>query len=255
MSTEALAIPKTIQVAAPEGAELLTTADKALEEARAVVIDSQDMAEIANEELVSIKRKAKALDEQRKAIVDPLNLAVKNINALFKPALERLDTAEGIVKTALINWDTEQQRIAALAKAKAEKDAAEARERARRDAADALQQAAEAEDSGDTVAAETFAAMAVAAEQTAELVVAAPAVAAPVRLAGTSIRKTWKARLPENDEQKLALLRFIVANPQYINLVEVSAKECNKIASALKANMKIDGLTAYEDRNLAASTR
>jgi hypothetical protein len=253
---ETVAIPSSVAISAPDRAELVKTSTKFLADARAIVIDSTDMLEIANDELGAIKKKWTALEDKRTSLVKPLNDVVKGINDLFRQPLADLVEGEKIIKGAILTYTVEQERIAREAREELERKAREQRELAEkqeREAREQLQMVATSGTDEDVEAAQSL--LAEAEEKTA--VVNAPVfyVAPSPKLAGTSVRKTWKARLPETDDDKLKALAFIIANPQYLHLVEFSQTECNKLAVAMKRHMKIDGIVAYEDAAVAARAR
>ena len=64
--------------------------------------------EIATELLSQIKTTLKEVEKKRKTITQPLNLALKNINSLFKEPADKLKDAEGVLKTAILDY---QERI------------------------------------------------------------------------------------------------------------------------------------------------
>lgn len=83
--------------------------------------DAEDYA-IAAEGLKEIKRIAKDLEERRKKITQPINAALREFNALFKPPQKLLSNAEGYFKLQLQKYDKlveERSRVAMLAAAEA----------------------------------------------------------------------------------------------------------------------------------------
>lgn len=84
-----------------------------LESAESMIVDCQEMFEIAADELRAVKKLAKEIEEQRKEAVAPLNEAVKAINALPKPAQEILAKAESIFKSKMAEFSDAQRQIAA----------------------------------------------------------------------------------------------------------------------------------------------
>ena len=88
------------------------------------VIQSDDEYADAAEILKIVKHKFKVLDEERTISVKPLNDEVKEINAWFKPALERLKDCEAELKRIMgaysLAKQQEQQRILAEAAKAAE---------------------------------------------------------------------------------------------------------------------------------------
>lgn len=88
------------------------------------VIQNDEEYEDAAELLKVVKHKFKVLDEERTVSVKPLNDEVKEINAWFKPALERLKECEGELKKIMgaysLAKQQEQQRLLAEASKAAE---------------------------------------------------------------------------------------------------------------------------------------
>jgi hypothetical protein len=250
------AIPSSLTITAPDRAALVSSSTKLLEDAKAIVIDSNDMLEIANDELAAIKGKWKALETQRDSLVRPLNDTVRAINTMFRGPMDVLVQGEQIIKSAMLTYTTEQERKALEERRRLEREAEERRLQAEKEAAEAREKLEEAAATGSDEEVAVAQAQVIEAEQAASTSLAPiHYVAAAPRLSGTSVRKTWKARLPETDEDKLKALAFIVVNPQFLHLVEFSQSECNKLASAMKANMKIDGIVAYQDSGITARAR
>lgn len=71
-----------------------------------------DLAE-ANEVLLAIKRTANNIEKKRKAITQPLNASLKEINAMFKEPASKLKVAETIIKAEMLNYQDRVDRRAA----------------------------------------------------------------------------------------------------------------------------------------------
>lgn len=83
--------------------------------------DDEDYS-IAAEGLREIKRISKDLEERRKKITQPINVALREFNSWFKPDQDILKKAEAYFKRRLEEYDTlkaEQSRVAMLAAAEA----------------------------------------------------------------------------------------------------------------------------------------
>lgn len=95
-----------------------------LEVMKGYVIQSDDEYADAAELLKVVKHKFKVLDEERTISVKPLNDEVKEINAWFKPALDRLKECEAELKKIMgaysLAKQQEQQRLLAEASRAAE---------------------------------------------------------------------------------------------------------------------------------------
>ena len=101
---------KVISISMP-GSELKEEAQLLLSQAQSYEISSPEMYEAAAEDLRSIVTKKKDLDTQRKKITKPLDEAKAAVMDLFKPPIDFLTKAEGILKRGLSAWDEEQERI------------------------------------------------------------------------------------------------------------------------------------------------
>jgi hypothetical protein len=213
----------------PDSAALTSRAQAALAFIEAFQVDSNENFELAADELKAIKTRAKALEDQRTGITGPINTALRGINALFKGPVDLLERAESILKTKMIGWQREQERVAAEARRVAEEAAAAERRRlaeeaaARQREADAqAAAAAKAQAEGDaqaaalaTANAQRAAAEAQAAATTAQIVVApvVPINAPKAKGISTSTKVDFEVT------DLLALLQHVVAHPELVHLV------------------------------------
>jgi len=243
-------------IAAPDANQLNTRAQSALAMVESMVIDSQETYDLAADELKAIKSKAKTLEEQRTAITGPINKALKAVNDLFRAPGAYLEQAEAIIKRKMIGYTTEQERIAAEQRRKAEaairaEQARIAKEAAEREAA-AQAEAAKLIEAGDAEkAAEVQAEAAIEAASlaaTAQVMTAPVAAPAVAKVSGVSMRSAWKAECTD----KAALVAFVAANPQFLNLLDVNTSALNQMAKAMRETMKIDGVRVYEEKQLAS---
>jgi hypothetical protein len=226
-------IPETITVGAPNIA-LIGQSSKQLTLAKAYVIDSAEIAEMAASDLQGVKALLKNVDEERRKITDPLNEAVKAVNNLFRPATQYLEEAERILKGGILGWNQKVEAEARAAQAAADAAARKERERLQAEATALAQQ-------GHAEAAE-------AVRETAA-VISAPVVASPApKVTGISSRGTWKARVTD----KMALIKFIAEHPEFEHLLDANATQLNQLAKAMKEKMKVDGVEAFEEKSIAS---
>lgn len=267
---------ETVAVSVPDSNALSGSAQRALTSANSIVIDSHEMYQIGAEDLANIKRRQKDLEEQRTGIVKPLNEAVKRINDMFRAPMDFLTQAEGILKRRMIGYTTEQDRLKRIEEAKlraeaekraneertrleAQRRADEERSRIEREKLEAAK--TEALEAGNAVQAAKIEArveglaeeLAIKADSIAEqvsMVSTAPVVPAfsTPTIKGVSARGIWKAEVTN----KLALVQFVAANPQYLNLLEPATKELGSIAKALKDQARIDGVHIFIEMSLAS---
>lgn len=112
---------------------LHTSAD--VEEAKELIIDCPAMLEDNGQEMVAIQTKIKTVEDERKAMVAPINEAHAKVQAFFKKFSDPLTEALAIRKQKHGAYITEQNRIAAELQRKADEAAAAERARLAKEAA------------------------------------------------------------------------------------------------------------------------
>ncbi len=253
----------TVSYDASSAIVLATKAQNALTSASDFVIDSHTMYELASDDLMQIKTLQKEVETKRTNITGPLNQAVKAVNDLFRSPKEYLDKAEATLKRAMVTWSTEQERLAAEARAKAEAEARAERERLakiEREQAEAArkaqEEAAAAAAAGDTEAAAAAHAIAEAATQqaaiaamTANVVTVVPEVEQAAKVSGISGRTTYAAQV----DDLLALVKAVAEGKAPIEAIQADAKFLNAQARAFKKQGQLyPGVTAVAERSIAA---
>lgn len=226
-------------------------------------IKDQETYESAASLLTTIKAMAKSLDESRKKITNPLDVAKKAVMDLFRSPADQLALMESEVKDRMIGYQNEQEKIRREKEEKLRKEAEaeerrqreikekqerewrekeekarKEREAAEREAAKAKSEKArkEAEERAAKAEAEQMKAARMAEErriEAASVQVVAPIVAPTVsKVAGVSTRKDWKAR---------------VVNPDLIprDYLMVDESKLNKVAAATKGSLSIPGVQMY----------
>jgi hypothetical protein len=148
-----------------------------------VKIDNPQDYQVCGDAMIDIKKRSKSIEEKRKEIVTPLNEALKRVNALFKPPIERLDAIAARISAAM-SWY--QRRAEEEARQERERLAVEAAKEQERLRKEAEKQAVRAEKSGD----EQSAAMIRSAAET--MTVPAPVVQTSIpKVQGIGYRETW----------------------------------------------------------------
>ena len=245
--------------------------------AQEYVVDSPDMLQTAGEDLRAIKSLQKEVEEKRVAITGPLNQALSAVNNLFRAPEDYLVRAEGSLKSAILTYQQEQERIAAEARRAAEEEARRERERlmreareqeakARQAAADAraaAEAAAKAKAEGDEEAARQAQEQAAAATEAAEaaestaqdaeiesaVVTAVPVAEAPRSVSGLSGRVTYSAKV----EDLMKLLQAVVDGKAPIEAVTADEKFLGAQARAFKkAGELYPGVVITASRSIAA---
>lgn len=209
-------------------------AANSLETARAYQIDSQEMRDMAGDDLQQIKRLQKSIEGQRLELTAPLNAVVKRINDLFRPPKDWLDEAERMLKGAIIGYD----------QAQAEKAAEEQRQRDDAVRAERERLAAVAEKAREAGRVEEAQAMA----QVAEMVIAPPVTVPVQKTAGISTRSNWTAEVVDLME----LVKAVAAGTQPLSLLQADTTRLTQMAKALKAELNIPGVRAVENTIISA---
>lgn len=224
---------ETVVVGSPSPG-LLADAENMLALAQSYAIDCTEMREAAGEDLKRVKALAKEVEEQRKDITGPLDLAKKRVMDLFRRPTEFLERAESTIKRACLAWDGEQDRKRREAEAEAARKADEERKRL---AAEAAKQAA----AGNTETAHAI-------TQAAQMVAPIPVAIERPKIAGESTRDVWRAELTD-----LVALARAVGNGQ-------ASPECllpnmpvlNGQARALKGSLQLPGVKAVCEKVLSS---
>lgn len=224
----------------PEARELIAFAQTFLATVEAIRITSTEEAQSLVEQLRLIKETARAVDDTRKEYTKPLDERKQSYMDLFRPASDVLAKAEKIGKTALGEWDREQNRLAAIEIENQRKSQESEQLRlaeGQKKAEALLAEADEAAASGDTQTAEALESQAAAIQETA---VPCPVVriSAPEKLQGSSVRKIWRARVVNAalvpDEYKI-----------------INQKALDAYASAMKSEAKIPGVEFYPEGSVS----
>lgn len=165
--------------------------------------------------------------------------AYKSVLDKFNKGDEPLETAEKQVKSAILKWDDQQERIRQELQRKAEEEARKAEEEER------LRVATLAEDSGAT-------------DEEVDAIVDAPVmvVAPPVaptyqKAAGISTRENWKARVTDVKKLCAAIAKGTVP----VTYVMPNDSVLNARAKADKSTLNIPGVVAYNDPIVSGRTR
>ena len=183
--------------------------------------------------LREIKSRAKRIKDYWAPAKEKAKAAHQDIVNREKAMLVPLSDAEKIIKDEMTRYQI------AAEKARREAEAL-ARKRQQEEAERLLEQAAAAEQSGDEIEAATSMAMAEMVEDMRPI--ATVATSAP-SATGTSVRKTWKARIID------ATAVPVEANGMVIRPINESA--INSIARLTKGTASIPGVEFYEDVSLA----
>lgn len=215
---------KQFAVISPAEPTLLEKIAQVTDQLGRVSIQSEEDFGKAGTFVKVIGKVAKEIDDERRALVDPLNEAVKIINARFKERTQVLDNAKKTIQPMMDGWLREQERI---------RNEAIRLERQQREE-EALRQAAELEAQGAPKAAELA------------LVQGTKATAAEKTKLGTtseygvttSATETWSGE----EADKLAILKAVVEGRLPLDSVTISKSALNEYARNRKEEGVFDGI-------------
>lgn len=142
--------------------------------------------------LTRIKAALKRLEEARVRITGPLNEALRQVNAQAKESAQPLLESEARIKSALVAYNNEQERI----RREEQRRADEAAERERRRLQEIADRAAA---KGQAEKAEAFA-------ERAQTTVAPVVNRAPPKVAGVSMRDVWRFEVTDASKVNAAFL-------------------------------------------------
>src|SRR5690606_18443654 len=237
-----------VQVNRPDHAALISGAEKALSVAQAIEIDSNEMYEIAGNELSTIKGRLKQLDEQRKSITKPLDEAKQAVMDLFRKPVEILTNAENSLKRAMLTFQSEQRRIQEEEQRKARAAAEAERRRQEEEARRMAEEARKAADSGDKQKAAQLQQEAEERKAVSEMISAPVIHMEKPAAAGVSTRKTYKARATDIK----ALLQGVIDGTGPVAVIKIDDKILNAPARSLKESMNYPGVEVYTEEGISA---
>lgn len=216
-----------------EAKEALVVAERMLGEVQSLTITNQPTYDHAADALKHIKTRTKNLEDRRKEITKPLDVAKKSVMELFRKPLIMLVDAERIVKKGMIVYTDEQERIRREKEAKLRRQA-EAEERRKKEALE--KRAKKAEGEGKLDKAEQL------REQKEEVSVEAPVLAQTTETPqGVAYKDRWYAVVIDKAKVPIAYL-------------EPNMSALNKFASATKGKVPLAGVEFKSEKIVASRT-
>ena len=249
----------------PEVAQAGKLAEQGYSLALAIKVDSQEMYEIAGEELRSFVTRRKQMEEMRLAITRPMDAAKAKVMDLFRAPLDRLGQAESLLRDEMSTYQRAEREKADAARREAETRAAAERaeqERQQREAAERERQAREAAEAarkaGDAeaaVAAEAAAVEAAAAAEEAQEQIELTEIAPPQAIAtiapkaaGVSTRQNWKAEVTDFKALVLAAAERAKAGDDFLlGFLLPNDKALGMAAKSMQRKLVIDGVRVYAE--------
>ncbi len=215
--------------------ELFDQSRSLMELAQDYKITSPEEAIEAADDLKAVKALAKEINKKRLAITGPINKALKEVNALFKPAKDWLSEAEKLIKNKLLAFQREQERIA-------RKLQVEADERAREERSKLEEAAIAAEWMGETEEAEEL-------REEVEVQEAPVVVSIAPKIEGITTRITWKGEVTD----KLLFVKYIAEKRNdLLELIKIDQSALNAQARSLKKELDIPGIKAVPEETIVA---
>jgi len=203
-------------------------AENELQTVKSYVICNDQQYSGTADMLKSIKAKINTLETKRKDITSPMDSAKKAVMDLFRPALEKLEGAERMLKNKMMDYQHELDRKASAAQALLD-------EQARKDRAKLEARAEKAAAKGDTDKADDLQAQATA--------VVAPVVeAAKPKVAGVNTVTRWKFRIKDD---KLIPREYLIPNEKVLQA----------LATSSKGSLAIPGVEFYSETDINASRK
>lgn len=227
-------------LAPPEMEEKIERVGSQLEWARTLAIATPDDYTEAAEALKGIKSLTKEIESCFGPLKQKASEAHKSIVAEEKKQLAPLVEAESLCKRKMLGYQDEQRRIA---EAEQRRLQAIADEKARKER-EALEAKAAAAKKPETQAKYAEAAAAVAPAPVVYVPTAAP------KIAGTSIRRTWKAAVVDH----AAFFKFVCESKRD-DLIMVNDKAIDSYAKSMGERASMPGVKFTEVSTLASGGR
>lgn len=232
-----------VKYESPDQQAMLAEASAAFDLTTTFEIGSQDTYSLAADQVREAKQAISLLTERRLGITRKFDDLKKDVMGLFTPALTKWNAVKEYYERGMLVYvehqellrKQEQERLEAIARAERERLEAEAR---------ALE--AKAARTKNVAKQDELLEQASAAQLTAEIITPARASTVAPTATGTGVRGTWKGRCTN----KMELLKFIVANPAYLSLVDVNDSALHSTARAQKENMDVGGCESYLDKSI-----
>jgi hypothetical protein len=224
-----------IVIARPDASALAAEAAPLVRAASSLKIATKDDHERALESIKVLRGFEKRIIDAFEPTRKNLDGAKKELLALRDGMLRPISSARATIDTTAAAYETEQRRIAE-AETKRLMEEARKREEERQ-----LEQAVEAEEAGDPELADE-----ILREPTPLPVVHVAAAVAKVD--GMSTQTRWGAEVVD----LLALVRYVAANPQWVNLLEANTVALNRLAVAVKGELRIPGVRAVSTTHRVA---
>lgn len=212
--------------------------------ADAYVVDSNEMAEAAGEDLKKLSAEYKRVEEIRFSITRPLDETKKAAIAAFKPYLDKIKTADDAIRGELNRWLLEERQRQQEEEARAAREEAERQAKLEEDRRAAELAFDEAAAAGSMEEAEAALEKVDELHEREEMDMVAPAqnVVAAQKVGGISQRSTYKVKSID----LLELVKAAAANPDLLVYLQPDKVQINKEVRAMRERFKVPGIATEE---------
>ena len=239
MNTKEKTINEVIHVSVDDDTlKNITNANTLSTEVKSLTITNNEEYMNSGKFLKNIKGISKVIDDSRKEMTKPLDEIKKNVMAFFKEPLNEPAEAESILKKGILEYQQKQERIHREAEQKAIAKARLEEEKRRKILEE---RAKKEEEKGNAVKAEIL-------KEKAEGVYVPTVVMAPTfeKVSGISTKKIWKARI--KDFSKIPTQYYINDEKVQCDIQSIM----NKLSSATKGALPVEGVDFYQEESLSA---
>lgn len=220
-------MPSNIVIARPDEAEIRNEYSPVVAQAAELEVASKQQHEGAQVCLRDLRYAKARVKDRLDPIISDAHKAHKGLTKLRGDLLKPIEEADRIVNGKIDTYEEEQNRIADEIRRTNEAAARKLEEERR------LMEAIEAEKDGDQAEAE-----AILAEPIETPTIQVETETAKVD--GVSQRTSWSAEVTN----RIDLVRYVAANPEWINLIEPAMPALNGLARSQREALKIPGVKA-----------
>jgi len=206
-------------------ADRVAAAQRAAHELVEIVIDSPQGLDSAGRDLRQVKAYQRQIDDLRKSITRPMDDRKKSVMAYFSGPIDFLDQAEGALKHAISSY---RHHVAEEARKLAAAEAKRIEQQAKREAK-------RAEKKGETEEAEVILDH---ADTEVSLTLAAVETRAAPEVKGIGSRKKYSVVVTD----KMAFINAVATGSIPDRYVDLNMTELNKLARALKTDLRYPGI-------------
>lgn len=180
---------------------------------------------------------SKKVEQQRKAIVGPLNAEVKRINAYFYSARDPLKNLDEKLRKSLVDYTKAQKQKRLEAQRKAEAEAEKQRLKLAAQAEKDEEKSQEAAENGDIAKAEDLHLRSTVRRDMAEDIVPVVIPKAIPKVKGISYRTDWSAKITD----KKKFIEYCLQNNQ-LHYLDINMKILNAFAKTVKDTVELPGV-------------